>query len=94
MDFLALLKHSLYIDGNYEDEYLTFLLETSKEVVASSLDYEPQPTNNIYKQAVILLAAHYYEARLATSETELKAIPFGVNSLIQKLKGATQNENI
>lgn len=87
MDFLPLLKHSLYIDGDYEDDYLTYLLETARETVMTSLDTLTEPTNNKFKHAVILLAGHYYEQRVEGAESNIVNIPFGVNSLIQQLKG-------
>jgi len=87
MDFLPLLKHSLYIDGDYEDEFLNHLIDTAKETIMASLEGEIEPLNNKFKQAVILLAGHYYENRLETTEKANNSIPFGVNSLILHLRG-------
>jgi uncharacterized phiE125 gp8 family phage protein len=40
-----------------------------------------------YQQAVLLLAAHFYERREASSEVDLKDIPFGVAALLDGDKG-------
>lgn len=94
MDYLALLKHSLYIDGNFEDDYLNHLLEVSKSVIQDALDYVVLEDNIKFKQAVILLAGHYYDNRLETSEKTLANIPFGIASLIEQLRGETPYENL
>lgn len=91
MELLDLLKHSLYIDGTFEDEYLAFLIETSRNIIQDSFDNPVDETQAKFKHAVILLASHYYINRSETSEMNLKSIPFGVNSLIQQMRYSDEN---
>lgn len=86
MDFLPLLKHSLYLDENIEDEYLTHLIDVAKLTIQNALDIEANETNVQFKHAVILLAGHYYENRLEASEQNIASIPFGIASIIEQLR--------
>lgn len=93
MENLDLLKHSLYIDGAYEDDYLAYLLTVAKDTVMRALDHEEEPNTPIFQHCLILLAVHLYENRVQGVESALNNIPFGVHSFIQQLRGEYNGQN-
>lgn len=87
MELLNILKHSLYIDGDYEDDYLNYLISVAKDTIMKGLDQDVEPESPTYTHAVVLLACHYYENRIQGTDSQVHALPFGVNSLVQQLRG-------
>lgn len=84
-------KHVRADDFSDDDEYLQSLLDTAEahiirethrsveELCELSGGDFPCPLN----QAIMLLAAHWYNQREAVSTTQMHAVPMGVQSLVK-----------
>lgn len=90
---LSLLKQHLRIDGNEDDTLLQgyaeaadLLLrrETGKNYILSDGEYVDIAGDNLFRQAVKMLVAHWYECRqpLATAASE---VPFAVTHLASQI---------
>lgn len=90
---LETIKRHIRVDHSFEDDlierYIVWASEEIKDSVSTSLtrneDYFENSTH--YEKAVILLVGHYFENRLPMIGTELKNLPYGIQSAIQKLRG-------
>ncbi|MBC1524120.1 phage gp6-like head-tail connector protein [Listeria booriae] len=88
---LAVVKNHLKVEHDFDDElikviYVPMAENEIKGAVtqdAASDFFNKSPT---YNGAVLLLTAHYYENRGATSMRDMKEIPFGILTLIQRLR--------
>lgn len=84
------LKLSLRIDSTDDDQLLELLMAGASDYIKGSIGNKVQgfyDNNSRFDIAVILLTDHYYKTRSATDETELKKVPFGVETLILQMKG-------
>lgn len=83
---LSLLKEYIQVEHDLDDSVIKMLESTAKAYINGAIEYvnENDPR---YDMAVALLVGHWYENRLASVETALNEIPFGVLPLIQQLRG-------
>ncbi|MBC6310146.1 phage gp6-like head-tail connector protein [Listeria sp. FSL L7-1582] len=89
------LRNTIKVDHNFDDDLiLNVYLEASKteirRAITSSDTVENAvffQNNRLYELAVLLLVKYYYDNRVAATATSQIEIPFGVNSLIQTLRG-------
>ncbi|EQA5419179.1 head-tail connector protein [Enterococcus hirae] len=80
------LKTFLRIDYDTEDAILVHLKSVAESYVLG--DIEVKETEDVrFKHAVALLVGHWLANRESTTDLNLNAIPFGVESLIQQLRG-------
>lgn len=88
---LSELKNILRIDHDEDDNYLMMLQGVAQRYVTDAVDQkattEALEQRQQFNFAVFLLVGHWYTNRLATSETNLNDIPYGVLPLIQQLRG-------
>ncbi|MEK4884879.1 head-tail connector protein [Bacillus sp. FSL W8-0223] len=90
---LTQLKNYLRIDHDLDDDLLTYLKSVAESYIQGSID----STDDSYKidprfdYATALLVSHWYENRSATSDINLQDIPFGVQAIIQQLRGLINN---
>ena len=88
---LALLKKHVRADDFTEDDsYLEHLLETAKEAVSKAtnrtekeLKGEGSELPNMLKQAILMLAAHWYNQRESVSTTQMHQVPDSLSALIK-----------
>ncbi|MEK5500448.1 head-tail connector protein [Bacillus sp. FSL M8-0168] len=85
------LKNILRIDHDEDDTYLLMLQKVAQRYVTDAIDQnatlEVLEKREQFNFAVLLLVGHWYQNRLATSETALNDSPYGVLPLIQQLRG-------
>lgn len=92
---LEQVKNYLRIDGNYDDFTIGLQLQVATAYVLGAVDYPEVVSQDVrFEYAVVLLVGHWYENRLATSEQYLNAIPFGVEALVNQLRGLVPNETV
>ena len=83
---LAELKTFLRIDYDTEDAILLHLKNVAESYVLGAI--EVKETKDVrFTLAVALLVGHWLANRETTTDLNLYAIPFGVESLIQQLRG-------
>ncbi|QLQ19214.1 MAG: phage gp6-like head-tail connector protein [Exiguobacterium profundum] len=81
------LKAHLNLDHNLDDALLSLKLDAAEEYVANIIgvpfldDLLPVPAT--IRQAILMLAAHWYESREAALPGAPFAVPFGVHDLLQ-----------
>lgn len=78
------LKIYLRIDCT-EDDALIGALQTAAEEYLSNAGILKDYDKNLYKLAVELLVANWYENRAAQSEKSLSKISFGLDTIINQL---------
>ena len=79
------LRVQLNLESEAEDAFLTNKIEAAEAYTASYIGHPiPDPAPAAIKQAVLMLAAYWYEAReAATVGGNPYAVPFGVQDLLQ-----------
>lgn len=100
MTLLEELKEYLRIDGNDEDTTLSSFLSAAQSVLENSGVKLPQDYYLIvegkdvfaeHRLAVMMLATHYYENRIATTNMK-NELPYGVQTMILQLKWVNPDE--
>ncbi len=82
---VAELKAQLNLDSEDDDALLSLKIEAAEAYAASFIGGPiPDPAPAAIRQAVLMLAAYWYEAReAATVGGNPYAVPFGVHDLLQ-----------
>ncbi|MGA0539050.1 head-tail connector protein [Neotabrizicola sp. VNH66] len=82
---VAELKAQLNLDSDTDDALLSLKIEAAEAYCASFIGGPiPDPVPATIKQAVLMLAAYWYEAReAATVGGNPYAVPFGCHDLLQ-----------
>ncbi len=89
---LALLKKQVRADDfTADDDYLAALLEAAEDTILSyasrtANEIEDHGWKNIYTQAVLMLAAHWYNQREAVASTAMQSVPWSVEALVKQLR--------
>ncbi|WP_444461617.1 head-tail connector protein [Rhodobacter capsulatus] len=84
---LTFVKKHLRIEHDEDDTYLSFLLATTTaEITALTGVANDASAPERYKLAVLLMLAHYYEHREATTATKRATLPYGLSYLIENLR--------
>lgn len=87
------VKKHIRLDHSFEDDQLARYIEWAEaeikdSVSTSSTRNEAYFTGNThFERAVTLLAAHFFENRLAMSDVDLNNVPYGILSAVHKLRG-------
>ncbi|MGR6115716.1 head-tail connector protein [Aeribacillus composti] len=76
------LKKYLRIDGSEDDDILTLLVNAAKEALKKA--GVPESDSDLYKLAVMLYVALYYENR--DPSTKMDKLNFAFESIVLKLK--------
>lgn len=79
------LKAHLNLDHDLDDDLLTLKLDAAEEhvaaIIGAPIPADPVPAT--IRQAILMLAAHWYENREAALPGAPFAVPFGVHDLLQ-----------
>ncbi|WP_418301289.1 head-tail connector protein [Lysinibacillus fusiformis] len=99
------LKEYLRIDGNDEDRSLSTILQSSifyleNAGVKQPNDYylivEDKEVFALHRLAIMMLATHFYENRIAITPSTIKTaqqpIPYGLQSIILQIKWVDPDE--
>lgn len=88
---LEVIKSQLRVDGNSDDAYITELMAQAQEfiigAVDSSIPLETYEQYTIFDRACEMLIATWYFYRMDVSETQLYKAPYGVEMMINQLRG-------
>ncbi|MDO9581859.1 MAG: head-tail connector protein [Desulfomicrobium sp.] len=79
------LRDQLNLESEHDDALLTLKIDAAEAYVSSFIGGTiPDPAPAAIKQAVLMLAAYWYEMReAATVGGNPYAVPFGVHDLLQ-----------
>lgn len=79
------LKTQLNLDHDLDDALLALKIDAAEAYAASFIGSTiPEPIPAAIRQAVLMLAAHWYEVREATlTGGSAYVVPFGVHDLLQ-----------
>lgn len=89
---LELLKAHVHADDfSADDNYLDALLEAAEAWVVKSTRRTPQDLMRLnhgelppeLRQAILLLAGHWYNQREAASAVQMHTVPFAVDALVK-----------
>lgn len=85
---VALLKAQLYIEHDLDDALLTQKLDAAEGYVAAFIGGTlPDPVPPAMLQAVLMLAAHWFETReAAVAGSAPASVPYGVGELLQSYR--------
>ena len=85
VDNVPYLQSQLNLEhDSYDYHLLTEKMEAAEAYCASYIGQPiPNPAPAAIRQAVLMLAAFYYESREAATDGNLHTVPFGVHDLLQ-----------
>ena len=89
---LELLKrHARADDGNYDDDLLEQYLEGARETVLSYAgrteeEISAMGCGSMFVQAVLMLAAHWYNQRESVSSVNMSQVPDSVSVLVKRFQ--------
>ncbi|GAB1717545.1 MAG: Uncharacterized phage protein [Nitrobacter sp.] len=92
---LEQLKAQTNTTFNDDDDVLQHYLDSAEEYVRGFLDVDPEaqdpplPVPDTVNQAVLLIAAGWYETRENAVPDTLREIPFGARELLNQVRGWT-----
>lgn len=97
---LELFKKHTRVDFDDDDDYLVYLLESAEERVIKDTNRTVEELSSMnggnfpssLKQAIMLLAAHWYNQREAVSSVQMAAVPYSLGYLINPWKKITRTE--
>jgi uncharacterized phage protein (predicted DNA packaging) len=102
MTDLELLKKSVRADDfDSDDELLSHLLDASMTYVTdatgrSASELAAMGTDGMYppdlRQAVVMLAGHWYNQREAAAGSQMTEVPFGVTAIIKRYRKLSKSE--
>lgn len=89
---MEMIKNHLKVEHEFDDALISQIyLPTAQSEIKGAVTFQDDNTffenRPTFNTAVLLLLGHYYENRKATSLNNMNEIPFGVDSLIQRLRG-------
>lgn len=84
---LALAKAHLNVDYDYDDVYITGLIEVAEQVVAADVCEDLSTLNKValpapLRQAMLLLIGHYYASREPVAYVNVSEVPLSYKHLI------------
>lgn len=87
-------KNYLRINFDNDDEFIKTLLKTSEQTVKEQTGVEYNDNDEIYKLAILLLTAHYYDKRESFADKSANKVPYTLETLIQHIgmRGTYTNE--
>lgn len=86
---LSLVRNSLRLDSQDDDELLTLLIKTARTDVINQVGEQIDTffdNNNIFDTAVMVEVSHLYTNRQAVSTQETYEVPMVMYSLINSMK--------
>lgn len=84
----ALLAQKLAAAENYVERFLGFTFEGAAEADPPREGFEDGVPPALV-QAVLMLAAYWYEAHYAASDVSLREVPFGVQEIVREFRSWT-----
>ncbi|KMT58903.1 head-tail connector protein [Paenilisteria newyorkensis] len=89
---IGIIKKHLKVEHEFDDDLISQIyLPTAQSEIKGAVTFQDDTAffkdRSTFNTAVLLLLGHYYENRKATSLNNMNEIPFGVDSLIQRLRG-------
>lgn len=81
------LKTYLRVDWSDEDDYLSSLIDTTKDFIVNATDKYADTEANCFLMAQRILCSHWYENRMAMTDSKYATeIPFALNSLLMQIR--------
>ncbi|MBC1402138.1 phage gp6-like head-tail connector protein [Listeria booriae] len=96
---IEMIKNHLKVEHDFDDDLISQIyLPTAQSEIKGAVSFQDDESffenRSTFNMAVLLLVGHYYENRKATSLNNMNEIPFGVDSLIQRLRGEHSKWNL
>ena len=79
------VKKYLRIDFDIDDDYIEDLIEMSKSYIYGQTNVEYSDNDLLYKQAILLTVANYYDNRSPISEKAIIETPMSLTQLIKQI---------
>ncbi|WP_444668478.1 head-tail connector protein [Cereibacter changlensis] len=84
---LDILKFHLRVDDDYEDDYLSLIMNAAIRHVSAMTGIQNDETaTEDYDLAVMLLSSHWFTNREIINERGSNPVPYGYAMLIQNLR--------
>jgi len=82
-----LVNEHLRLDGDADEDYVSYLIEAATEYVTALTQVaNDEAAPRRYDHACLLIIGHWYQTREAVSEVNLQQVPFGARMLINQLR--------
>ena len=86
-----LKKHVRSDDGTYDDDLLGHYLDSARETVLSysgrtEREIAGMGCSNMFSQAVLMLAAHWYNQRESVSSVNMSQVPDSISVLVKRFQ--------
>ncbi len=82
---LSDVKKYLRVDFNNDDDYIEDLIKMSKDYIYGQTDVEYAENDLLYKQAILLTVANFYDNRSPISEKAIIETPMSLTQLIKQI---------
>ena len=82
---LQQVKEYLRINHEHDDDYIENLIRMSVDLIRTKTGVDYNTNDTIYKQAVLMCVAHYYDNRTSIVDKAIVEVPYTLNELIKTI---------
>ena len=79
------IKQYLRISHDMDDDYITELVEMSKQLIEEQTGVSYSTTDKIYEMTIKQVVAHFYDKRESFSEKSAVTVPYTLDCLIKHI---------
>lgn len=79
------VKDYLRVSHNLDDNFISGLIETAKQLIEEQTGVKYSDSDKVYKMTILQVVAHYYDKRESFSEKAAVTVPYTLDCLIKHL---------
>lgn len=82
---LSEVKNYLRVNHTADDDYIQSLIEMSIDLIRTQTGVDYNTNDRIYKQAILMCVAHYYDNRTSIVDKAIQQVPYTMQELIKTI---------
>ena len=79
------VKDYLRVSHNLDDNFISGLIETDKQLIEEQTGVKYSDSDKVYKMTILQVVAHFYDKRESFSEKSAVTVPYTLDCLIKHL---------
>lgn len=79
------IKDYLRVSHNLDDNFISGLIETAKQLIEEQTGVKYSDADKVYKMTILQVVAHFYDKRESFSEKSAVTVPYTLDCLIKHL---------